>query len=31
MPSALVALGIAPPPGLDGQPFLEPARSTRAA
>jgi arylsulfatase A-like enzyme len=31
MPSALVALGITPPTGLDGSAFLEPARSTIAA
>jgi arylsulfatase A-like enzyme len=31
MPSALVALGLAPPAGLDGSAFLEAARSTRAA
>jgi arylsulfatase A-like enzyme len=31
MPSALVALGLTPPAGLDGSSFLEPARSTRAA
>jgi len=31
MPSALAALGIAAPAGLDGTSFLEPARKTRAA
>ena len=31
MPSALVALGIDPPAGLDGTAFLETRRSTRAA
>ena len=31
MPSALVALGITPPAGLDGHAFIEATRSTRAA
>jgi len=31
MPSALIALGLTPPPGLDGSAFVEPARSIIAA